>query len=125
MGCIQEYRKVNPAISTGDQGILAVAEHIHKHYRSRISIGALSRLSGMPLRQFERKFRLLFDASPREYIIRLRLRYACESLRNTSKSIARICAEAGFYDQSSFTLQFKKYMNVTPLKYRKGERSNP
>jgi len=119
MGCIQEYWKMNSAISTGDPGILAAAEHIQKNYRNPIAIEALSRLSGMSMRQFERKFKILFDASPREYIIRYRLRYACEALRNTRKSIAKICAEASFYDQSSFTRQFKKYMNLTPLKYRK------
>jgi transcriptional regulator GlxA family with amidase domain len=119
MGCIQEYRKMDPAISAGDPGILAAAEHIQEHYRDPIAIEALSRLSGMSMRQFERKFKTFFDASPREYIIRYRLRYACDALRNTRKSIAKICIDAGFYDQSSFTRQFRKYMHLTPLKYRR------
>jgi PAS domain S-box-containing protein len=120
MGSIQEYGKTNRAIGTDEQGIMAAAEYIQRNYRSAICIEELARLGGMPMRQFQRKFKLIFDASPREYIIRHRLHDACEALRHTRKSIVKICAEAGFYDQSSFTRQFRKYMNMTPLKYRKG-----
>ena len=120
IGSIQEYAKMNGAAGADDHGILAAAEYIQNNYRNAISLEDLSKLGRMPVRQFQRKFKLVFDASPREYIIRHRLRYACEALRNTRKGIAKICAEAGFYDQSSFTRQFRKYMNVTPLKYRKG-----
>lgn len=120
MGSIQEYRKMNSGVSSGDPGILAAAEFIQQNFRNPVSIEKLSRLAQVPVRQFQRKFKLVFDTSPREYIMRHRLRYACEALRNTGKGIAKICAEAGFYDQSSFTRQFRKYMNVTPLKYRQG-----
>jgi AraC-like DNA-binding protein len=34
-------------------------------------------------------------------------------------SIGKIAIDLGFYDQSSFTVQFKKAMGLTPLQYRK------
>jgi PAS domain S-box-containing protein len=120
VGSIQEYGRMSGPIGTHGGGILVAAQHILRNYRNPISIRELSKLGGMPVRRFQRKFKLVFDASPREYILRHRLRYACEALRNTRKAIAKICLEAGFYDQSSFTRQFTKYMNVTPLRYRKG-----
>ena len=36
-----------------------------------------------------------------------------------SQTIGAIALDLGFYDQSSFTVQFKKQMGLTPLQYRK------
>ena len=119
MGSIQEYKKINPAVFEGNKDILLTLEYIQENFRTPIAIETLCTLSKMSIRQYERKFKLLFNTSPQEYIIRHRILYACEALRGTQKSISDIGIEAGFYDQSSFTKQFKKHMNITPLKYRK------
>lgn len=123
MGTIQEYGKIGGAIGSAESGVLAAAEFIQKNYQIPISLRQLSLLSRMPIRQFERKFKQLFDSSPREYAIRHRLQQACEALRNSRKAISAISAETGFYDQSSFSRQFKKYLHVTPMKYRRGKYS--
>jgi AraC-like DNA-binding protein len=34
-------------------------------------------------------------------------------------TVGKIAIDLGFYDQSSFTVQFKKNMGLTPLQYRK------
>jgi len=119
MGSIQEYKKMNAAFYSGAQNILATSKYIQLHFRDPISIEELSRLCNIPIRQYQRKFKQVFNVSPKEYIIRHRIYYACEALRNTTKDIAKIGIDAGFYDQSSFTRQFKKHMKTTPLKYRK------
>jgi len=49
----------------------------------------------------------------------MRIHDSCELLRTESIPINDIAVELGFYDQSSFTVQFKKCMGLTPLQYRK------
>ena len=49
----------------------------------------------------------------------MRIHEACDLLGNASLSIGGITFTLGFNDQSSFTVQFKKTMNLTPLQYRK------
>ena len=54
-----------------------------------------------------------------QFITRTRIEAACDDLLITNKKLAMIAKENGFYDQSSFTLHFRRQMKVTPLKYRK------
>ena len=73
----------------------------------------------LSLRQFERKFKSYFNLSPTQYIMKMRIHEACDLLCNGSRPIGDIAFALGFYDQSSFTVQFKKTMSMTPLQYRK------
>ena len=51
--------------------------------------------------------------------MKTRTHEACDLLCNGSRSIGDIAFPLGFYEQSSFTVQFKKTMSMTPLQYRK------
>ena len=51
--------------------------------------------------------------------MKMRIHEACDLLCNGSRLIGDIAFALGFYDQSSFTVQFKKTMSMTPLQYRK------
>ena len=73
----------------------------------------------LSLRQFERKFKSYFNLSPTQYIMKTRTHEACDLLCNGSRSIDDIAFPLGFYEQSSFTVQLKKTMIMTPLQYRK------
>lgn len=119
MGCVQDHEKMNDPMPEDEKDILAVSEYIKNNFSTPISLDKLSKLANIAPRKFQRKFKQYFNISPREYIIRHRIYYACEALRNSKISILDISHQAGFYDQSSFTNQFKKYTGVTPLKYRK------
>ena len=70
-------------------------------------------------RKFERKFKSYFNLSTQQYIIKLRNHEASDLLGNGSQPIGDIAFDLGFYDQSSFTVQFKKTMGMTPLQYRR------
>ena len=70
-------------------------------------------------RQLDRKFQETIKMSPRDFIMKLRVRAACQALTQSNDKIMDIALSLGFYDQSSFTLHFRKQMGTTPLKYRK------
>jgi len=118
MGSIQEYKAINAAAHQANGSILESSQYIQQHFREPISINQLAEMIDVPIRRYQRHFKQIFNISPQEYIIRHRLHFACEALRNSSSTIAKIAIDSGFYDQSSFTRQFKKYLYTTPLKYR-------
>ncbi|MDP7049190.1 MAG: AraC family transcriptional regulator [Verrucomicrobiota bacterium] len=118
MGIIQDYHHYREKFPD-KQGINPALDYIHEQFREKISIADLAAMCQFSLRQFERKFKSTFNLSPQQYIIKMRIHEACELLCNGSKSIGDIAFTLGFYDQSSFTVQFKKTMNMTPLQYRK------
>ncbi|MDB2347363.1 MAG: AraC family transcriptional regulator [Verrucomicrobiales bacterium] len=118
MGIIQDYQQYEQRYA-GGRDIRKAMDFIYSHYREKISIKALAESCEVSLRQFERKFKGYFNLSPQQYIMKMRIHDSCEMLRTHSLSIGDIAFELGFYDQSSFTVKFKKAMGLTPLQYRK------
>ena len=64
-------------------------------------------------------FKSYFNFSPTQYFMKTRIHEACDLLCNGSRLIGDIAFALGFYDQISFTVQFKKTLSMTPLQYRK------
>ena len=118
MGIIQDYHQYRERFPA-EQDINKALDYIHVHYRGKITIIDLAAMCQLSLRQFERRFKSYFNLSPTQYIMKMRIHEACDLLCNGSMSIGDIASTLGFYDQSSFTVQFKKTMSMTPLQYRK------
>jgi AraC family transcriptional regulator len=65
-----------------------------------------------------RAFRARYGTSVGEYGRRVRLAWAATELACSDTGIATIAMQAGFADQSHFTRVFKRYVGVTPARYR-------
>ena len=96
-----------------------VIDHIFEHYSERIDIETLASLIYLSPRQFERRFRNLLYTSPTEFILKVRIDAATRLLVESKLSVTEIALRCGFYDNSHFTRQFKKKMNVSPIQFRK------
>lgn len=105
---IQPYLRIEPAI-----------QFIRKHFREKISVTEVAATVHLSVRQLDRRFREILKLSPQEFISKLRIKTACELLTQGEEGILDIALSLGFYDQSSFTLQFRQHMGITPLKYRR------
>ncbi len=117
MGTIVEYRgEVGKESPFSD--ISNAVEYLRAHYRETISLCFLSKKSSLSLRQFDRKFQAIFNTSPHQFQIKLRVHAACELLRENSLAISEIATELGFTDQSAMARHFKKNMGFSPLQYR-------
>ena len=82
-------------------------------------MGRLAKLSGMSVRQFERRFSQTFRMNPRTYLVRMRVAIAAERLCATTRRATEIALEVGFYDHSDFSRQFRRIMGVPPTEYRR------
>ena len=98
--------------------ITKAVQYIKEHYEQPVEIKTLASLVNLSVRQFERKFHLVFKTSPATYIAKVRVEAACERLRNSSEKIAAIAQDVGFYDQSHMVKTFVKMMGVSPTAYR-------
>lgn len=103
------------------KSLLRVAEaisHIERHFTDPISLDELVEISGMSRRNFIRAFEATMGLPPIKYLIRLRLRRACQMLRQTDQSITSIAMSVGFNDSNYFSRQFRLQHNASPRAYR-------
>lgn len=115
-GIVQSYERMH---DHSQRPVFKVVEYIRAHYAERLSIPDIAEHFGFSQRQLERRFAETFRASPREYLIRLRILIASERLRHSDEPISAIAIDCGFYDHSSFIRYFKRALGLTPLAYRK------
>jgi AraC family transcriptional regulator len=81
------------------------------------SLGELAAEAGVHPGHLARAFRQAFGVTVCEYSRSLRLDWAAAQLEGDA-SLAQVALEAGFADQSHFTRAFRRYVGVTPGRYR-------
>lgn len=99
-------------------GLEAALACIRDRCREQLSNRELAALAGLSVRGFERKFRQNFQATPQQYLRKLRIRMACRALVFTRRALAELAVECGFADQSHFNHEFRRQMGRTPQAYR-------
>ncbi|TWT67508.1 AraC family transcriptional regulator [Allorhodopirellula solitaria] len=95
-----------------------VITHLHENFADRLSTDELAEMAGLSVSHFERRFRRAFSASPRQYLVRIRVEHAARMLRETDKTVSEIAHECGFYDHAHFSRSFRKIMQLSPSEYR-------
>lgn len=95
-----------------------VIEYINNNFHKKITSQELAEILNLSVSQLDRKFKAFSGVSPQTYILKVRINAASTQLAQTDKSITEIYLDNGFYDQSYFGRQFKKFTGMTPRQYR-------
>lgn len=66
-----------------------------------------------------RKIKTLTGLAPNEYIRNIRLKHACQMLKDKSRSISDVAYSVGFTDPRYFATCFKTLFKTTPTEYQK------
>jgi len=74
-------------------------EYIREHYDEKLTIEALTKRSRMSRPTFHRKFRMVTQMTPMEYVIQCRV-HAARTLLAQGKSRTETAQQCGFYDTS-------------------------
>jgi AraC family transcriptional regulator len=86
----------------------------------RLRLGTLARRLGVGSRVLANRFRRLYGATLKDYQIRLRMEWACSTIRAfPDRKIASIAAESGYNDIADFNHAFRKFMGISPRRYQK------
>ena len=107
--------QVNSAHAGLASVIAAVRRDIHHGWRVR----EMAAVAGLSSTQLERLCRRTMGIPPQKLLQRLRLEHAVQLITRTEMSIGEVAAECGFYDQASFTRQFRSVLGLTPGAYRR------
>ena len=102
-----------------DAAVGLVLVHMRKHFAEPLTNAELAQIAGRSVRAFERMFRRQMQATPQQFLRRLRLRLACRELTTTRRSLAAIAVSHGFCDQSHFVREFRREFGLPPGEYRR------
>lgn len=83
-----------------------------------IQMPALASLTEVSMSHFYQLFKLTTGYTPNDFLIRARIRRACELLRGTHLSVKEVAAALGYNDPLYFSRVFKSVNGVSPGEYR-------
>jgi AraC family transcriptional regulator len=99
--------------------LLAVQDRIRQECARPLTLESLSREAGVAPARLSRHFRTHFALSVGQYIRMCRINLARDMMVSTELPLAAIAAAVGFWDQSHFTVAFRRIAGVTPARYRR------
>lgn len=105
-------------VPSDSRRVQKVKSFIDAHYREEIRLAQLSDIAGMSDSSFSRFFKLHTGRNLSDYIIDLRLGYACRQLVDSTNSVAEICYASGFNNLSNFNRIFRKRKGCSPSEFR-------
>lgn len=98
---------------------------LQQDFASPLRVMELASTAGLSVSQFERRMREYTGLTPRQLLTKARIEAAAKALRDTDQTLGAIAIDCGFYDQASFTRQFRAATGATPGDYRQAFRNAP
>ena len=98
--------------------LLKIINYVNRNYTDNINLKTASSYLGMSQSGFIKFFKRNFGCNFYDYLINLRIDFACEKLIGTNDKILDICYQSGFNNLSNFNRQFKKRKQISPRQYR-------
>lgn len=102
-------------------------EYIDQNYAKDLTLSQVAKYIYLSDSYFAHSFKDKFGISPKSYILKTRIEEAKELLGSTDIKISDVALSVGFSSQQRFNDIFKKYTDMTPLRFRqtkKQERMN-
>ncbi len=99
--------------------IISLRKYIEEHIAEKLDIDSLAAHAVMSRTNFRRVFRRVYQISPIEYLIRLRLSRAAELLITTELELSEIAERCGFADKAYLYKLFKSRTGYAPSDLRR------
>jgi transcriptional regulator GlxA family with amidase domain len=102
----------------GDELIGKAQTYIEENLKERISFEELASKLAISRRNFDRRFTKATGNTPVEYLQRVKIEMAKNTLEKGRKSIYEVMNDVGYSDDKAFREVFKRITGLSPLEYR-------
>jgi transcriptional regulator GlxA family with amidase domain len=102
----------------GDELISKAQTYIEGNLAEKISFEELSSKLAISRRNFDRRFIKATGNTPVEYLQRVKVEVAKQTLEKDRKSIFEVMNDVGYSDDKAFREVFKKITGLSPLEYK-------
>jgi AraC-like DNA-binding protein len=105
-------------INLTDETSPSLAEVMQNNFAFNLTLEEYAKLACKSVPTFKREFKKLFNDTPAKWVLKKKLALAQQLLENPAKSIAEICYECGFENQTHFSRVFKEKIGTSPSQFR-------
>ncbi|MBY7142882.1 helix-turn-helix transcriptional regulator [Virgibacillus sp. NKC19-3] len=91
---------------------------INENYAAPVSLDDIVAASGLSKYHFTRLFHESMNATPIQYLTKIRVNKAIQLLKNEQLTVEAIALKVGFSNGNYFTKVFRSYLGVSPSVYR-------
>jgi transcriptional regulator GlxA family with amidase domain len=102
----------------GDELIVQAQTYIEENLQEKISFEELAAKLATSRRNFDRRFIKATGNTPVEYLQRVKIEAAKNTLEKGRKSVFEVMMEVGYSDDKAFREVFKKITGLSPLDYK-------
>lgn len=95
-----------------------VLAYVHENFRENLSMETLAEMHGFSPNYFGNLFKSSVGMSFRDYLNKIRLKYACDLLSSSTLGTKEIAFASGYRSVEYFLYVFKKNLSITPSAYR-------
>jgi AraC-like DNA-binding protein len=124
LGQTKEYNLLSspgfmkPFHNPGDEPIRKALEYIVQHFQEDVTMKEMLSITNMSNSAFCNAFKKSSRMTFKEYLLNVRVGYACKLLTEATLNISQIAYSCGFENLSNFNRQFKKIRHITPSKFQ-------
>lgn len=112
----EEQKRMNIENNTYIDQIIS---YINRHYNEHLTLNLLSQVLHISPQYISKIIKEETGIGFKEYLVKLRLEYATNLIKNSDKNLLNICQECGFSNNKSFIYYFKEHYGISPSQYRK------
>ena len=102
-------------------GLMPVLEDAFYYRYATLTLGELSRLLNLSVRQTQRLLQESFGKTFSQKLTEARMAAASQLLSNTALSVTQIAERVGYSSIEHFSSAFRRSVGVSPRRYRQGE----
>ncbi len=99
-------------------------QYIMQNFQKDVQIKDLLEVTNMSYATFYNYFRRNYKVPFKEYLLDIRIDYACKLLKDETLNISEIAYSCGFENLSNFNRQFRRLKSMTPSQYQRQIRGN-
>ncbi|MFW5844892.1 MAG: helix-turn-helix domain-containing protein [Planctomycetota bacterium] len=100
-------------------GLAEVLTAMERDLAHPFTVHELAAIAHVSVSSLQRLFRRALDATPVEHLNRLRIRRACDLLRDPRRSVGEVARTVGIADSNYFARLFRREMTCSPRGFRR------
>lgn len=115
---IEIIRKIQPISSSLSAPVLEAISYINENFQNPLTLQKLAGHYGFSPNYFGHIFKTQTGQNFNDYLMSVRIQYACRLLSCTALATKEIAFSSGFQSVEYFFKLFKRYKGITPVEYR-------